>query len=427
MLHRIKRQVLPCLWLLSLLTVVSCRAAEPQAQPRSASLAVLESFKGRVAVAREDVPQIIKAAEAAAERMVSKPDALINVPYAPQPSFAEEIVNRSGGLAAALPPEERWRETTDHDVLLFSVRSWEKDGPKTPDVLKDARKRGWLIVLFASKAGAPKDLDVDYLVDNGASTGGASEAPMNAITNCLNAWVWHCEYAAALTRRGKCPGILKSIALPDGAQYDAPLQTRRGRHWMGECNTPIEPGKLADAYLKRVDELVAALGGERTQGQIGKAADIIAERMTAGRTVGVATCTHVLMSEIFLDTRSPWKPFNVVWHAKAAFPENVKKGDLLVWFGYIGVSTVLEDYNRYMRETGADVVTCFVRDENESNNAPEALAHIDQSWVRGDAEVAIPFAPGRMAPVSGLDQGLLFRMLDAAVAARIGRAKATRE
>jgi hypothetical protein len=46
------------------------------------------------------------------------------------------------------------------------------------------------------------------------------------------------------------------------------------------------------------------------------------------------------------------------------------------------------------------------------NNGHGALAHIEQNWEYGDAVVPVPFPPGRIGPVSGLYQGLIYRILD---------------
>ena len=410
------------LFLVPLSAVVSCAAPPPAPAPaaiRREVPATLAAFDARVAVARRNVPRIVRAAEAAADRIVAHPEALINVPYAPQVSFAEEIVNRSGGLSNALPPADRSRQLTPHDVLLLSVRSWETDGSAALPVLQKARKQGWLIVLFASKAGMPVDLKADHLIDNGAASGGAAEATVNAMANVLNAWLWNCEYVAALTRRGKRPGILESGLLPDGAKHNAQLKTREGRRRLDECKAAVGAGDLARAYLKRVEALSATLAGDPVQGQIDKAARAISKHIKGGGKALFATATHFLMRECFVDTRTPWKPFNVVWRAEVAFPANVHKNDLLVWFSFRGLSSPYEDYGKCIRETGAALVTCYVPDGNAANNAQGALAHIDQSWEAGDAAVPIPFPPGRMAPISGIEQGLLYRMLDAATAERL--------
>jgi hypothetical protein len=107
-------------------------------------------------------------------------------------------------------------------------------------------------------------------------------------------------------------------------------------------------------------------------------------------------------------------PITAVRHSEAAFRE-LKRGDLLVWFGYVGVNTQYEDYLRAIREANLSLVTSYVTDANANNNAAEALVHIEQQWSVPDAEVPVAFPPGRLAPVSGLEQGLLYRLLEAAV------------
>jgi hypothetical protein len=73
-----------------------------------------------------------------------------------------------------------------------------------------------------------------------------------------------------------------------------------------------------------------------------------------------------------------------------------------------------------MRATGAKLVTSFVTDtKTPANNAPDALAHIEQHWKEPDSEVAVPFPPGVMAPVSGLDEAMIFRMVEDAVARKL--------
>ena len=83
-----------------------------------------------------------------------------------------------------------------------------------------------------------------------------------------------------------------------------------------------------------------------------------------------------------------------------AWTDNMQPGGTIVWIGYIGESTKYDDFGGWMRDLKLDKVTCFVTDPtNPKNNAPDALAHIEQHWKVGDAEVEIPFPPGKMAPV----------------------------
>ena len=409
--------------LASLVSSCATRVSAPVSAgliPPIAGAKTLAAFDARVAFSRARLPAISAAAEAAAARVVAHTNALITVPYADQPSFAEEILSRAGGLANSLPIEDRATvKATPNDILLFSVRSWEKDRAKALQHVAAAHSQGSLTVLFASRAGMPEGLQPEFIVDNGAAGGGEDEAPINAIANAMNAWLWSCEYAGALMRHGKAPPVLKSICLPDWQAHNGPITTPAGRLTLLDCDKPAARGALAGVYLQAVDRLARGLRDEPFQRELTRAADLIAPRMAAGGKVGVATCTHVAMQEIFLNNAAPWKPFNVVWQARTAFTSNIGRDDMLFWIGYVGMSTEFEDYAKYIRATKAPFVATYVPDSNPTNNAPDAAVLIPQLWRIGDAVVDVPFPPGRMAPVSGLNVGLLYRMLDEAVAERL--------
>jgi len=387
--------------------------ANPQVAPS------LRAFSARVEMAKKNLPETTRIATAAADQILAHPGALISVPYGEQPSFAEEVLNRAGGLSNPLPDVERANRVTPNDISLLSVRAWEADGAKIIPLIDSAHKRGWKVFLFASRAGMPKDVKPDYLIDNGATEGGKEQAPINAATNILNAWLWTCEYTAALTRAGKYPGVLASILREDAEAHNKKIQSPEGRAFLGETKKPVAAGVLAGIYLSRVDELLKQLGGKETQAQINRAVDVIAQSLKDGKAVGVATCTHFLMSEIFENRKTPLKPFNTVWHSKTAFKENLKPGDVILWFGYVGVSTLYEDYLGAIRDAKLQIVASYTPDKKADNNAPESLAVITQHWTLPDAEVPVDFAPGHIAPMSGLDQGLLYRMLEDALAARL--------
>ncbi len=70
-----------------------------------------------MATMRAEIPQLVAGAQASAERILEKPAALLNVPYWEQPSVAEELVNRSGGLVPLAHIDQSW-EIGDADVPL---------------------------------------------------------------------------------------------------------------------------------------------------------------------------------------------------------------------------------------------------------------------------------------------------------------------
>lgn len=381
-------------------------------------------FKKRVAVAEAQMPRIVAAAEAAAARKAKYPEALLNITYHRQPSFAEEMLNRSGGLAGALPSEERSAWVTDNDIVVFSVRSWEKNGQVARDYLRECREKGWMILLFASRAGRPEDLEVDFFIDNGASTGGEQDAAGNSIANALNGWLWVCEYTAALTRQGRHPGILQSITTAGSHAHNRIYQNRRTRHHTYPFAVRIPAGDLARIYLRRVDRMLRDLSGEATSDSLETAARIMADRLQKGGKVFVSTNTHIMLSEMDKNNKTPWTALNTLRRMDDVLKKNTHPGDLFFWLGFNGVSIwsyprddapsqLYIDYDRPLREAGLDLIVCCARDPlHPDNNGQGALAHIEQNWEFGDAVVPVPFPPGRIAPISGLYQGLLYRMLD---------------
>ena len=382
----------------------------------------LREYKARMPLARVQINNIVASAEASAARMQQNPAALINVPYWEQPSFAEELLNRAGGLALALPTVERAEDATDQDIVLLSVRSWEEDADKTAKLIKDYRDKKWLTVLFASAAGCPAAVKADFLVDNGASGPGKEHGRINVLSNVTLGWMWCCEYVAAMTRHGKIPGVLMSIMLPGSDAHNAEIQTPAGRHFLGECQIAIPAGELADKYLLRLETLIADLEGAPIQKQITAAADIVAARMNQGGTVGLAGVGHLILFEAELDNKVPWKGFSGMEVQGGKISTKLKAGDLITWIGYAGgLNSLYFDFAKALHGAKLDVISCYapIPGEPPLLNAVKPLAHIDQSWKVGDAEIEIPASPGRMAPISGLNAILIQRMLDDEVADRI--------
>lgn len=384
----------------------------------------LLDFSRRVEVAEAQLPRIIEAAEAAAARKVAHPDALLNITYRRQSSFAEELLNRSGGLAGALPSEERSALVTEHDIVVFSVRSWEENGEAALEYLRECRENGWMIILFASSAGKPDALDVDFFIDNGARGEGEEHAAVNSIANALNGWLWVCEYVAALTRHGRRPGILQSITTAGSRAHNRTYQDRRTRHHIYPIAVAVPAGDLARIYLLRVKRLLRDLSSEETGSQIARAAGIIADRLQQGENVFVSTSTHIMLNEMDKNHKTPWTALHTLRRMERALDRYTQPGDLFFWLSFNGVSiwAYRDDdgptqpwinYCEPLREAQVDLITCFASDPlHPENNGHTALAHIEQNWEFGDAVVPVPFPPGRIAPVSGLYQGLLYRMLD---------------
>jgi len=389
-----------------------------QAAVLAAMQPALNEYNARLAGLRAQIPAITATAQQAAETFLAHPEAQLCVPYWEQMSFAEEMINRAGGLALAGQPGDYGRASRFNFVLL-SVRSWEKESALIRRRVKEYHAQGWTVTVIASKAGAPRALGADYFLDNGAPSGKAALGRINVLANVTLGWMWCCEYAAAMSRHGKFPAILQSICVPGGPEYDARVQSSSGRHSLVDSPQAISAGALADAYLRRIDKLMADLRSDQIQGQLTQAADIIARRLAAGGVVGVAGMGHVQIEDVMVDNKSPWMGFRGVGMPELTFTAHLRPGDLLVWMSYNGMNSLYDDYAKYIVQSQAELITCFAPDPIWSQNTPPRLAQIDQSWTLPDAEVPIPVFPDFIAPISGVNVTLLLRMLDDEVANRL--------
>lgn len=409
---------------------VSPLASERDIQP------ALRAFERRLPVIREQLPTLIASASDYAQDLMDRPEALLNVPYEEQKSFSEEFINRAGGLAHTYPTEapDRQDRATEHDVVLMAIRSWEKREAEFRERIREYKEQGWKVTLIGSEAGRPDDLEVDYFIDNGAPSGAAEHGRVNVLANVVLGWMWSAEYVAAMTREGRIPAILISVAHDHAREHNRELQTPEGRHAIGECAHAVPEGELALAYHDRVRRMTRELRSEYIQDQITEAADVIAGRLASGQTVGLTGLGHLIYHEPMQgDVRSPMTPFNR--RLDPTFTDTLDPGELLVWIGYMGINSAHADFITPMNEAEVDVVTSYapVPPDYESEQAtlenlhavPEGqVAHIDQPWLLGDAEVELPCEPGRMAPISGVCRTLIFRMLDDAVLARTGPGEA---
>jgi len=391
----------------------------PQTAVLAAMQPALQDYQARMKTMRAQIPAVTTSAQQAAETIMAHPEALLNVPYWEQMSVCEELMNRAGGLAHAYPTIYWGRIPTKYDNVLLTVRSWEAQKGLMLKRVHEYKAKGWTVTIIGSKAGMPAKLGADYLIDNGAPSGKAKFGRINVLANSTLAWMWCCEYAAAMSRKGKFPGILYAMSMPGATEHNNKLQSSEGRHTIIDCPTPIPAGNLANVYLKRIETMIADLQSEHIQGQLANAADVVAKRLASGRTVGIAGMGHGIVTEVLVDNKSPWLGFRAVFMADTAFRLHLQPGDLLVWMSYNGLNSAIDDYAKGIAATKLDLVTSYTRDGNNGrDNLPE-LAHIDQNWKLPDAEVPIPVFPKAMAPVSGINVILVARMLDDEVSARL--------
>lgn len=406
---RFRLPYLSVLLLAILLPVAALAARQP----------AFTAYQARLGTLAVQVPAISASAQQAAETILDHPGALLNVPYWEQMSFCEELMNRSGGLAHAYPTDNYGRVPTKYDVVLLSVRSWEAQRAMIIKRVHAYKAKGWTVTVIGSRTGMPKTLGADFFIDNGAPTTSAAEGRINVLANTTLGWMWCCEYAAAMSRRGKFPAVLQSICIPGASEYDATVQTQDGRHTVVDCPTAIPAGELARLYLRRIDTMMRDIASDQVLGQLQQAADICAQRLSTGGTVGISGMGHGIIQETMVENQAPFTGFRSVFAANTAFRMYLQPGDILVWMSYNGMNSKTDDYARFILAQKLQLVTCYAPDPIWSKDPPPSLAHIDQSWALPDAEVPIPVFPNWMAPISGINVILLSRMLDDEVGARL--------
>ena len=276
-------------------------------------------------------------------------------------------------------------------------------------------------------------MPIDILIDNGATTGGEDEAALNQIVNMTNGWMWTCELAAALTRHGVHPGVLRGMPLP--GSRDQLKQYQTGLPTLYPCEAKIPAGELAKAYLAAVEDSLKDLESERNIKQIDRAADMAAAHLAAGKNVWMTSMTHVLDGEVFVNNAAPTKAFRGIScgpHGET-FLQNAKEGDLLFYFGEWSLNLPWFDYLKVIRQTKADFILGFrpTKEETEGWDHPEifwdqkvddAKMVLEQRWPFEGAVVKVPFNPGMMAPTTGVYLCLQYRQLDAAIAKKAAAA-----
>ena len=370
-----------------------------------------EALCARLPAIRASLPVIMDAGEATAARIDANPFAGIRIPKGECAGLNEELIARAGGLSRV----SAWRATPD-DILLFGVRDWETFGPRAVWLVKRWKQDGCLVIVLGSEAGRPDGLGADFFIDNGAPDGSSAHASVNAAANVALAWMWCCEYASAFSRRGKFPAITKGLVSPDSWGHNDGTKAPDGGTRFYKCDTPVAAGDLALAYLNRFAKLLADIREPCVTRGIEQSAEIIADRIAAGRRVAVAGLGHMILEEPKHDLKSPMIGFRPVNMIPEAFPFVLEKGDLLVWITYAGMNSAWDDYAYAIRRCGADLIASYA--ETPAPGPREGLlAFIPQPWASPDAEVAIPVPPYSMAPVSATARILVLRMLDEEVAA----------
>ena len=428
--QRIVLLLLVCLGLLGLMQTLAC------AGPSSRS-AVITAYRQRLNILKREIPDITRCAEVVARRWVDSNQTMLHYVYRGDTmNFTCEFWSRAGGFDNVGSTDIRIKERSVHDVFVYGPRSWEKGTAQAQQYLELAKKNGWMTVVFGSKKGLPANLPIDYLIDNGAKDGGEQDAAMNQIVNVTAGWMWSCELAAALTRLGKAPGVLKGMMLPGATAHNNIYQ--HNAPTLYPCDKPILAGQLSKIYLKAIDTELADLTSSAHRRQISQAAGYAVQHLQAGHAVWAISNTHFLCGETPLDVQSPMQGFVIPDdNPEATVMQHVKPGDLLFYFGEWSLNLPWADNLAMIRQTKADYIVSYRPATEKMEPFPGAAVDsynfdthdarmvLEQHWPFENAAAPVPFPPGKMAPVSGVYVGLQYRMLDEAIVKELVMRKVT--
>ncbi len=373
----------------------------------------LDEVEAQFARTKASIPAVTAAAEAARARIDAHPYAAFDLPGDLAFGVREEMIGRAGGLA-----QIGYYRQTPFNVVLLAVRSWEDFGPRAAEMIAGWRREGRIVVAFASAAGRPAGAEPDFLVDNFAPDGRAAHGAKNVLVNAGLAWMFCCEYAAAHSRTGKFPAVIKSVGPTDASIVNAHIGSPDGAHRFFPCAEEIPAGELAKVYWNQGMLRFRYLREPHVRDGIAKAAEVVADALVEGRRVAVAGLGHLILEEPKHGLKSPMMGLRAVSMMPQAMRYALDSGDVLVWIAYTGVSTRWMDYSQPMHAAHVRLVASYAQ-TTPYREQPPSEAFIEQPWCVPDAEVAIPVPPGYMGTLSEFDRVVVLRELDEAVAARL--------
>ena len=378
--------------------------------------ALLKDYLLRVSFLRKTMPEITRIAEAVAEDQVANPGALFSTVMGEHNgAFGLEVCYRAGGLVNMDRPA---RPEDNRRYFVYAVRTWPEDGKYWRETLQPLHEKGIRLLGFGPSTGRPSEFSKDWWIDDGAPDAAPEHGPMNGLANITAYWVWCCEYAAALTRHGKHPGVLMGLWLPGSDAHNNEFAKQEHVSKLYDCKDGIPAGQLGEAYLQAAEAAARNAFDGATLREVELAATHILKFIADKKTVGVCGIGHYSCSDVFYRISSPFKPFHVADRPKSV-SENLKEGDLLIFLTDWQLNLPWCKYVEMVRKANVQYLAFLNRAlQNPDETYADALGRIHLDFAPGDASVDVPFPPGKMAPVSSIEIGLIYRLLDWTVSSR---------
>lgn len=325
-----------------------------------------------IEVTRKAIPQITRAADRAAERIVKRNGELLS---AGDQSFSLEPVWRAGGIAFSrqyLPESEkeaasaavksaseeipyyRTKEFVDHftvqqagenDVVLLGFENEQEENRHLIPTAKQLLADKALVIFFGSAASAKK-LEQEFgehenliAITHDVPDGGIIDVKGwpekicsgRSLVNRLYLWTFEAELIGAFMRQGKIPGILLSVTYESPQIWNIPLLEKY--KFIPAFNVAKVPaGDLGNTYLDQISRIVAGIVPPQRK-KFRQAAEWLAEAAEAKKT-SFALLIHGLAPEGL-----PGDPglFTVYSEGNAYYPQmdaEMKKDDVALFVGY---------------------------------------------------------------------------------------------
>ncbi len=398
--------------LLLVLAGASACLSAPASDQDPALVGYRNALLAQVARLETSMPEITRAADAVAERLVNGG----NLYAAGQEAFVIEAYVRAGGMMMLEPLTEK-TVLSAKDVLF--VGAWSNHDEATAVEARRAREAGAYVLLFSPAFEEPNpplamlcDAHVVNFAEEGAPAvplkGGTRIGSTAALFDVTALWTATGEIVGAMTRKGKMPVMYQSVVVPGGRDRNGKYNARKDGvkpRFHDDLSVPPQPeGKLGRAYLETIRRQVSGLRG-LVLDQLSAAAALMAERLRAGGAVYVQTVSHFTEFEV-RSTRVPaWACAATPPPKPAELAAAMRPGDLYFELGYVDLR---EPYIEAVRHAkGSSVVAlCHSSVAPLDGLQPEIL--IDSQWVYGDAGVLLPGYDIQILPTSGVLQTAIF-------------------
>jgi hypothetical protein len=423
----------PRLFVVLLLVTGSLAHAQPaQSQPATPTGQVLAAMRRACRTVEQVLDErIVPSAEVVARRHLE--GGLIGFPWNSQ-AVQQELAGRSGNMMH-IGFDRAWTKdrTAEQKARDIAVISWERPpGKRDIDVLRRHDEQGHYIVAFGPR-NDPAVADAVPLVDAWFDSGGRFGDPLVTLpggiatgnhhltVNTLMAWAWQAEVIAALTRQGRLPTIWKSFSYSDGREWMDRYFRKQQFHEDFQVE-PIPAGMMARKFLAEIQALLDKLERDEA-GDIGKAANLVAAEMAAGRKAVVAPIGHMPWTYVGRLGDDVWMQ-SLDFHGNApkqmaAFREKSGRNALVIVLGYSGLDA---NAVQLLQELEHRVVMITTANEEPGYRLPDDLKPvlmIDMGWAFGDALITLPGYPIRVLPPSGIMQVAVYEAINAEVLTRL--------